>query len=269
VKIVVTGGAGFLGAATIVEATGRGHDAWRFDRADGDDVLGDLDGLGGAQAVIHLAGLLGTHELFDRPEEAVNVNIVGSLRVMQWCIENDATYVGITMPDVFPSIYTATKVATTRLATALHHSRGLRCAHVRAFNAYGPGQKYGLNHPQKIMPTFATKAWQGKALPVWGDGSQTVDLIHANDLARMLVDATKFTNNEVFDGGTGVPVSVATLASFVLEVTGSDAGIERLPMRDGETPTKIVAQGEGWDLLGWQPALNWAQLAHTVISYKP
>ena len=78
--------------------------------------------LGGADSVIHLAGVLGTHELFDAPAEAVRVNVLGSLNVMQWCLNNHAQYTGILMPDVFPSIYTATKVAAKRLADALYHS---------------------------------------------------------------------------------------------------------------------------------------------------
>ena len=159
-KIVVTGGGGFIGNATRLYAQELGHEVWTFDRADGHDVMGDLEGLKGADTVIHLAGLLGTHELFNTVQDAIDINITGSYRVMDWCLNNDASYVGIAMPDAFPSIYTATKIATQRLATALHHSRGLRVSHVRAFNAYGPGQKHGPGHPQKIIPTFATAAWR-------------------------------------------------------------------------------------------------------------
>lgn len=268
-RIAVTGGHGFIGAPTVRYAISQGHDAWMFDRSDGNDIMGNLKGLDGAQAVIHLAGLLGTHELFDAAEEAVMVNVVGSLRIMEWCVERNARYVGIAMPDAFPSIYTATKIAAMRLATALHYSRGLKCSHVRAFNAYGPGQKHGPGHPQKIIPTFAIEAWNGRPIPIWGDGSQTVDLVYAGDVAAMLVDATKFTNNETFDAGTGVAMSVNEVAKLALEVTGSPAGVQYHSMRDGEVPTEIVAQGEGWGLLGWKPEHDLDRLKDVIRWYKP
>jgi UDP-glucose 4-epimerase len=269
-QIAITGGGGFIGAATLAHAQHLGHDAWSFDRSDGNDVMGSLDKLKGADSVIHLAGILGTHELFEEPERAVEINIIGSLRVMQWCIENGASYVGITMPDAFPSIYTATKIATQRLATALHHSRGLRVSHVRAFNAYGPGQKHGPGHPQKIIPTFATLAWQNIPIPIWGDGTQSVDLIHVDDLARILVHATALEDNEIIDAGTGSAMTVNQVADFVLKVTKSFAGVEYKDMRDGETPTKIVATGEGWDLIPADdvPYLSTLKLKETIAWYR-
>lgn len=267
-RIAVTGGGGFIGQATVRQAQVEGHDAWSFDRADGNDVTASLDGLKGADCVIHLAGLLGTHELFDAVQAAIDVNVTGAYRIMDWCLNNDAAYVGITMPDAFPSIYTATKVASQRLATALHHSRGLRVSHVRAFNAFGPGQKHGPGHPQKIVPTFAARAWRNDPIPIWGDGTQTVDLIHVDDVAKVLVAATALTNNETVDAGTGTALSVNQVADFVLRVTHSTGSAEHLPMRDGEIPTKLVADGEGWDLIGFRPQFSWSTLADTVRWYR-
>lgn len=276
-KIAVTGGGGFIGAATIAQGALRGHEIWRFDRQDGNDILGDLGDLAGAECVIHLAGVLGTHELFQNPQEAVDINVTGSLRIMDWCVATGAAYIGITMPDVFPSIYTATKIASVRLANALHHSRKLKVSHVRAFNAYGPGQKYGHGHPQKILPTFAIKAWRGEALPVWGDGSQGVDLIHADDVARILLIAAEKTvsgemDNATIDAGSGTAVSVKAVAEHVIKVTGSESEIKYFPMRDGESPTWIFATGEGWGFLdqaeGWRPHFDWLKVNDTIEWYK-
>jgi UDP-glucose 4-epimerase len=212
--------------------------------------------------------MLGTAELFDTAESAVSVNVTGTLRILQWCVDHGAGYVGITMPPVFPSIYTATKICASRLATAYHHAYDVPVSHVRAFNAYGPGQAHGPGHPQKILPTFATNAWEGRPLPVWGTGNQLVDLVHADDVGRMLVDATRFGGDQVFDAGSRSPLTVNTLADFVLNVTKSAAGVEHLPMRKGERETAICARGEGWDLLGWTPELNWEALEKAVVSYR-
>lgn len=241
-KIAVTGGNGFIGKAVIAKANEMGHEAWSFDRADGNDVLGNLDSLNGAEAVIHLAGVLGTHELFEDPEHAVDVNITGSLRVMQHCISENAFYVQITMPDVFPSIYTATKVATQRLAGALAHSRKLRHTDVVAYNAFGPGQAFGPGHPQKIIPTFALAGWRNEPIPVWGDGTQTVDLVHVDTVAEVLLRAaTEQKPGERLHAGSSFKMTVMDVARFVEDHTKSRGGILLLPMRDGEIPTEIVS----------------------------
>jgi len=267
-KIAVTGGAGFFGRATIAAAEEAGHEAWAFDQAQGDDVLGSLDRLDGADTVIHLAGVLGTSELFDMPETAIHVNVIGTLRVLEWCRRHRARYVGVSMPDPFPSVYTATKVAARRLATAWHHAYGIPTATVRAFNGYGPHQAYGPGHPQKILPTFARAAWEGRPLPIWGDGTQAMDLVHCDDVGRMLVEATGHGDDATLDAGTGQAVTVNELAEFVLKVTGSTAGVVHFPMRPGEVPVQITAEGEGWDRLDWKPELDWDRIADTVRWYQ-
>lgn len=267
-KVMVTGSGGFIGRAVVGELAFRGIEVVEFnlpdhDVQDADDVLLTSQGCDG---VIHLAGVLGTHELFDTPRIAVDVNIHGSLNVLEACRINGMHYVGITMPQVFPSIYTATKIATTKLATAYHHTHGVPVSHVRAFNAFGPGQAHGPGHPQKIIPTFAYNAWHDIPIPVWGDGLQTVDLIHTHELAKMMVDALKFGDDQTFDGGTGKAWTVNEVVDEVFRIVGKPQNVTHLPMRRGEVPTAIVATGEGWDLLGWKPTD--IPLASTVHWYK-
>jgi UDP-glucose 4-epimerase len=268
-KVLLTGGGGFIGSAVKEQLAIRSHVCKSFDLPNDIRSRADLRVVGrGCDAVIHLAGVLGTHELFDTPELAVDVNVKGTLNVLDWCKDTGARYVGITMPQVFPSIYTATKVAATRLASAYHHTHGVPVSHVRAFNAFGPGQKWGPGHPQKIVPTFAIAALRGEPMPVWGDGSQGVDLIYTPDLARMLVEALEFGDDDVFDGGSGTMWTVNQVAHLVAEAAGTTAQIDYLPMRRGETPTHIVAKGEGWDKLKWSPKFWTADLVETVRWYK-
>jgi UDP-glucose 4-epimerase len=272
VKIAVTGGGGFIGAATIAYAHDEGHQAWAFDRSNGDDILGSLESLRDATHIIHLAGMLGTSELFDTPEQAIEANVTGTLRILEWCREIGAGYVGITMPDSdWANIYQATKLCAMRLASAWHRSYGIPVSHVRAFNAFGPGQKHGPGHPQKIIPTFATYAWAEKPIPIWGSGLQTVDLVHVSDIARMLVEATEWGDDQVFDAGTGESQTVRQVAATVNRICGQPQdSFHYLPMRKGETPeSDIVAKGEGWELLGWGPEFEKEDLIATVRFYKP
>lgn len=271
-SVFVTGGQGFIGRAVCNELHTRGAHPLAYDAEHGGDVR-TLERLGApgakdAAAVIHLAGVLGTHELFDAVEDAIDVNIKGTYRVLAAARSAGARYVGIVMPAVFPSIYTATKIAAAGLERAYHYTYGLPVSRVRAFNAFGPGQKHGPGHPQKIVPTFATEAWAGRPIPIWGDGEQTVDLIHTDELARLLVDALDHGDDATFDGGTGRAFTVNEIAQMVLDITGSRAGVSHLPMRRGELPTRIVATGEGWDRLDWKPGFDERLFAEAVEWYR-
>lgn len=265
-RVVVTGGAGFIGSRVVAHLERQGHDPVVLDHATGGDITKPISVE--ADHVIHLAGVLGTDELFDTPEHAVDVNVKGTLNVLRWCVEQGAGYTDITMPPVFPSVYTATKLCAGHLAKAWRQAYQVPTSHVRAFNAFGAGQKHGAGHPRKIIPAFATEAWGRQPLLVWGDGEQTVDLIHVDDVARMLVDAVQYGNGEVFDAGTGTAFTVNEVAGMVTRVVGGGA-VRHMPMRRGETPTSIVAEGEGWELLDWKPQFRHDELVDTVMWYRP
>jgi len=216
--------------------------------------------------VIHLAGVLGTAELFDDPGYAIDVNVKGALRILQAAQEFGLAYVGITMPPVWENVYQATKTAAKSLASAWHRHYGIPVSHVRAYNVFGPGQKVGV--PQKIVPTFAARAWSQLPIPIWGDGTQRVDLVYVEDVAKMLVDAIAFGHDEVFDAGTGEAKTVNEVAVEVNRIAGSQAGVEYLPMRKGEHGDGVLASGEGWDLLGWHPSFREEDFTFTVETYE-
>lgn len=275
-KVLITGGHGWIGRATAARLTLEGHEPIAFDRTSGHDVT-DLEDVlvetAGVDHVIHLAGLLGTHELLDQAERAVNVNVLGSLNVTVACSKHHIGLTQITMPRVNPSLYAATKSCAMDISEAWRHAERLRVSYVRAYNAYGPGQAYGGDHPQKIIPTFATKAWAEEKLPIWGNGSLSVDLVHVDDVARMLVAAMRFKDGQVFDAGTGYKQSVLEVARDVIKIAGSKAGIDYMPRRKGErthSTDRDVAQGAGWDLLGgWHPVFDHDRLIEAVESYRP
>src|SRR5687767_5454341 len=183
-RIAVTGGSGFLGASTVKFGEAAGHEMYVIDRrkpgtgqaamtadvSNWDDIVDALDGCR-PDHVIHLAGVLGTAELFDNAQRAVEVNVGGALNVIQWCTEQRAGYTTITMPDSgWANVYAATKGCAVDLAEAYRRHKGLRVSNVCAYNAFGPAQAHGPGHPQKIIPTFARWAWTGHPIEIWGDG---------------------------------------------------------------------------------------------------
>lgn len=266
--VLVTGGNGFLGRHVVCELERDGHTAIVVDRP---NSVFDLEGLTepDCDAVIHLAGVLGTAELFSDFDAAIDVNIRGTQRVLEYCRRSNARFVGITMPSVWANVYQATKLCARTLATAWHESFDVPVSHVRAFNAFGMGQKYGPGHPQKIIPTFSTLAYRGEPIPIWGDGEQTVDLVSASDVASVLVQALGFGDDEIFDAGSGHEWTVNHVAQFVRAIAGSDSPIVHYEMRDGERPgTRLKAEGAGWEQLERRPDLDLQELVATIRSYR-
>lgn len=270
-KVLVTGAAGFIGSRVGAALNNARHSVVRFDRTHGKSVvrMSDLTSMGKVDACIHLAGVLGTAELFDDPHTAVDVNITGTLNVLEYCRAVGAQFVGITMPKTtWKNIYTATKHCAADLATTWHLTYGVPVSHVRAFNAFGPRQKVGI--PRKIIPTFSVAALKGEPLEVWGSGLQTVDLVYVDDIAKVLVEALRCGgNDETFDAGTKTSFSVNDVAKMAIEITGSSSEIIHSPMRLGEDPdTQIAAEGEGWDKLSFNPTFRMEDLRKTVLSYQ-
>lgn len=250
-KILVTGSGGFIGGAVRRAAEANGHEVEGFDRQHGRDVTEpeqclSVWKLAEPDAVIHLAGVLGTDELFDNPYDAVDVNVTGTLNVLNACrVGRVPVYVGISMPDVFPSLYTATKVCAERMARAYEHAHGLRVGHVVAYNAFGIGQAWGEGHPQKIIPTFATELAQGRPAPVWGSGNQTVSLVHVDDIGRMMVEMAERLNAgdraPKWHAGPRETFKVVDVVRMVAEDLDLDSfDIRYLKMRRGEVESDLT-----------------------------
>jgi UDP-glucose 4-epimerase len=269
-RVAVTGAEGFLGKYTVAELCRRGHEVTKLDIVTGWDVCNSgqvYHSLAAHDAVIHLAGLLGTGELFDTPRQAVKVNTGGAVNVLEACADFGLHYVGVEIHNHWRNMYQATKAAARMIASAYHQHRGVPVTMVRPFNAFGPHQK--LNGVQKIVPTFAHKAWRSEPLPVWGDGEQQVDLIWAGDVARVFADALEVGgNDQTIDAGTGLAMTVRGVANMVRDIAKSCSTIEYLPMRPGESNgVAPIAKGEGWELVE-QPQFELARFVETVRWYR-
>jgi len=271
-KITVTGGEGFIGRWVQRVARERGHEVESYDLANGPGF--DIRRFGpehAGDATIHLAGILGTSELFDRVQEAVATNVGGSAAVIEACAKADAHLVQITMPQVWSNVYQATKACAGALADAYMEHQGLKVSHVLAYNVFGSGQK--VHGVRKAVPTFSTAGWRGDPIEVWGTGESLIDLIHARDLAEIMVRAAECApgEGEVIDAGTTDGRTVNWLAEYVQTVTGDLSVIEHLPMRAGEAELTMgtVASGKGLDLIGMEPPpLREDELRETIAWYR-
>lgn len=261
-KVLVTGGAGFIGTYVVEALQQRNIEPVILDHrghiADVETFLGDVRDASAVDAavaetdgVIHLAGVLGTQETIDYPLPSVETNIIGSLNIFQACRRYDLPCSYITVGNYWMgNPYSISKTTAERFAWMFNREKGTRIAVVRALNAYGPRQKAAP--VRKIVPNFVLPAIRGEPIYVYGDGRQVMDMIYVADVADIMVralladhgcysfDPQQFGDNKVrFDAGTGRRTTVLEIAQQIIALVGRGS-IEHLPMRPGEPEGSVV-----------------------------
>jgi UDP-glucose 4-epimerase len=234
VRVLVCGAAGFIGKHTVAELERRGHEADRLDASSGDDILSYRDvskAMQGADAVINLAGVLGTSELLGAEAHAVEVNILGAVNIYDQAAREEIPVVQIgTGHRGQPNPYAITKACAEDLGLARARWLGEKIAVVRAYHVYGPGQLPGVPHGpasvRKFFPTFACAALTGLPLELCGGGSQMIDPVHVSDVAVSLCDAIGGPYGMVTEAGCGKPLTVAQVARDIARATGQPYAID-------------------------------------------
>jgi UDP-glucose 4-epimerase len=251
VRVLVTGSAGFIGRAVAAELANRGWESVPFDAPQTILDMAELAAaVAGCDAVINLAGVLGTAEIIGAERHAAEVNVVGAVNVLDAAGRAGVPLVQIaTGHEGQPNPYAITKRCASDLALARARWTGQPVTVVRAFHVYGPGQKppapHGTSPVRKIVPSFVCRALTGMPLEVWGSGRQEIDLVWVGDVARVLVDALGGPYGEVVEAGTGKATTVLEAALDVgdrvaVTVTKNHPDIRHLPMRPGEPEGAIV-----------------------------
>lgn len=254
-KVLVTGGAGFIGQHTCRALIKAGHAPVVFDRRkEHADILGDVtdpvavtEAVAHVDAVIHLAACLGTQETIQNPQPAAVTNVLGSLNVFEAVAQYDVpcVYIAVGNHREFNS-YSITKTCAERFATMYNRYRGAHINVVRAMNAYGPGQSaaapFGPSKVRKIMPAFVCRALSGLPIEVYGDGHQVSDMVYVEDVARILVAALEAPYGQLYEAAATFPTRVVDVAEEVLRhMNPLWALIAHLPMRPGETTGAVVS----------------------------
>jgi UDP-glucose 4-epimerase len=250
-KILVTGSSGFIGTAVRTSLSASGHTPVPYDLPEQD--IRDADSLSRwvrefeVEAIINLAGMLGTPELFGHEAKAAETNVIGAINVYEAGAKAGIPVVQIgTGHKGQPNPYAITKACAEELGLARAQWRGEEIAIVRAYHVYGPRQPVGPPHGtasvHKFFPTFATRSLTGMDLELCGGGDQIIDPVYVDEVADALVTAAIHgPYGEVIEAGTGLAVSVRDIAKDILAACPESASrITEVEGRDGEPPSAVV-----------------------------
>ena len=264
-RVLVTGGSGFIGRYVCEQLVYEGHTPLVLDHERNppikyDVLLGDVrddvivtEAAAHVDGIIHLAAVLGTQETISNPRPSAITNILGSLNVFEAAAQYDLPVVYIGVGNHWMRIhgtgaYTISKTAAEDFARMFNAYRNGRITIVRPVNAYGPGQSvaapFGTSKVRKITPSFICRALCGMPIEVYGSGDQVSDMVYVEDVAKVLVAALGSGEEGPIECGPPTSVTVNQMAKMVAGEVAIDTEvqvpIEHLPMRPGEVPDAVV-----------------------------
>ena len=289
--ILITGGAGFIGAALARERAAAGErvrilddfSTGRRDRVAGNPLIevseGDIrdpaavrEALAGVSRVAHLAALASVPRAELDPEAAARVNVEGTLVVLDesrragvsalvyassCSVYGDAGERPIAEPVPLKprSVYAVTKLAGERHVLLHHRTGGPPAIALRFFNVYGPGQPADSPY-SGVLARFTSQALVGERPEIHGDGGQTRDFVFVADVVDALVlaleGASAGPGGHVFNVGTGRSASVCEIWRLVADAAGAALTPTFGPVRAGDMRHAAADTRQAAELLGFR-----------------
>jgi len=288
VKILITGGAGFVGSALANRLVTEGHDVRVIDDLSAGDAgrlhpsvaftQGDVNQipllwklLGGVECVYHVAARISVAESSLYPRDYNAVNVGGTVSVLEAVRDagvqrivltsSGAVYGDLpTLPlreDMQPdprSPYAVSKLAAEYYVRTTGILWGMTTVSLRLFNVYGPGQQLPKAHPP-VIPSFMRQALKGGSIIVHGDGKQTRDFVYIDDVVDALVRAATAENidREVINVGSGVETSVNELIRKISVVINKDLSPLYVPTAERGSSRICADLTKARALLNYEP----------------
>lgn len=286
-KVLVTGGAGFIGANLVRALLNDGHHIRVLDNfsvgrrahlegLDLEIIEGDiLDAeliagvVTGMEGVIHLAAQTGVPGSLANPRRDCEVNVIGTLNLLEACrhagvarfvFASSNAPLGRQLPpaaeDKAPlpiSPYGASKLAGEAYSLAYRGSWELGTVVLRFGNVYGPFSA----HKNSVVAKFFKDILAHGRVTVEGDGEQTRDFVHVHDLCSAIRLALESNvSGEVFQIATGTETSIAELAVLVQQIVTRPMEVEYGPARQADTRKNYSMITKVWEMLGWRPEVG-------------
>lgn len=303
-RVLITGGAGFLGSALANYLVDEGHhvrviddlstgdpsaldERVLFTRGDIRDipklwtVLRDID------VVYHLAARVSIPESVLYPVEYNAVNTGGTVSLMtamrdagvgRVVMASSATIYGEqptqpiheTAEPYPPNPYAVSKLAAEHYVRAIGGLYQIETVILRIFNAYGPGQATPPAHAP-VIPNFAKRILGGESIVIWGNGEQTRDYIYVDDITTALAAAGEaaVADGTIINVGCGQETSVIELTQRIGEVTNTEIQPLHNETRSGGIRRSVADISRARELLGWEPEVSLDEgLARLVAHFR-
>ena len=290
-KILVTGGAGFIGLNVVRQLLDAGHDIrvidlpGQIERADipsnvevfVGSILDSVEvhrALRGYDYVVHLAARLGVKRTEVERMICLNVNINGTVNLLEAAVkENIQKIVFASSSEVYGnqaaipiteknpvspiSVYAITKLAGEEYLRAYKQEYNLDYSIVRFFNVYGTGQV-----GQFVIKRFIEAVKKGEAPKIYGDGKQVRCFCHVDDAAKGLISMlfSKETDGRVINIGNDTePISLQDLANKMIQISGKDIECEFIPYSESDRDSQR-------EIYSRIPSI---EKAKKILDYKP
>nr|MBI3612135.1 NAD-dependent epimerase/dehydratase family protein [Nitrospirota bacterium] len=284
-RVLVTGGAGFIGTNLIPKLMALGHpirildnlSAGQSGHTDSPPVeflQGDIrdqravdEAVKGCVAVVHLAAQTNVQHSLKNPREDFQINVEGILNLLEASVKHGVkkfvfassnAAVGQMTPPVHEAMpakplapYGASKLAGEAYCSAFYHSYGLDSAALRFANVYGPFS----SHKSSVVARFFREGMDENVLTIYGDGRQTRDFVYVGDLCEAIVVCLgkEKLQGEVFQIASGRETSVLDLAEKVKSLLPHGPTIRFLPARKADIVRNVSCIDKAKEILGFQP----------------
>jgi len=303
-KLIVAGGAGFIGSHIVDDLHSRGHDVLAIDNLSSGrrenldarvpfieldllerDRLTKLIGVEKPDAVIHLAAQKSVGASVEDPVHDAHENVIGSLHILEACrgagtrkvvfaSTGGALYGETTQlptPEThatFPeSPYGISKLAVEHYLRFYSQIHGFQTVSLRMANVYGPRQD-PLGEAG-VIAIFCRRALSGQGVTIFGDGLQTRDYTYVKDAARAFVLAVEQDSTMTVNIGTGVETSLLGLTDHLEQIVGHKIARVHAEARPGEIRRSCLNAELASHLLGWEPRYSLEQgLTETVEGFR-
>jgi UDP-glucose 4-epimerase len=301
VRIIVTGGAGFIGSHLTDTLLGRGDDVFVVDDLSAgrasclhhkavlfDHSIMQAKELAGLvedvrpELICHLAAQIDVRASVESPADDAGVNVIGTINVLEaarrtnarvlFCSSGGALYgqdAPIPSPESTPptpeSPYGNAKYCAEQYIGLYNRLHGTCHSVLRLANVYGPRQC--ASGEAAVIPRFCSLALRGERLIIYGDGRQTRDFVYVGDVVNAFLAAADRGMPGTWNIGTGAEVSVLSLAAIISEISGRPCDPEFAPARAGELERSAVSAELARRVLGWCPVTTLGEGVRAVYRW--